>query len=138
VDPDMLYEICIDAGYSPEHSRYLAAALTFAAVGSYRRGVETVLTRCYSEGYIRREALIDELSKAYDITDRRALVLMRADWEYFADERADILRIYQESFRRGVIDEATFVHDLEDMDFDPLRVHRYLRREQIRKLGRRT
>jgi len=137
VDPEMIYEICIDSGYSEEHAQYLARAFTLAAVSGYRRGLETVLLRCYREGYILREVMEEELELAWELADRRSLILKRADWEFFADSMSDKLRIYQESFRRGIITEEIFVHDLEEMGFEPLRVKDYLERERIRKLGRR-
>ena len=136
VDVRMLYDMMIDAGYSETHAEYLAKAFEWAAIRPYQRGIEMVLTRAYREGYITMDIFSRELEKAWQLRDKKALLQLRAEWEYFVDRQADLLRIMQESYRNGLITEDEFIDSLVGAGFNPQRVEDYLWREQVRKLGK--
>jgi len=122
IDPESLYEIFIDSGYSEEHARYLVAAMTFAATGSYRRGAEAQLYANLKDGFIRREAFRTEFDRIRDIHDPRVLVEIRADWDFYADKMKEILKMYENWLEDGVITEDIFRSDLTRLGMDPLRV----------------
>lgn len=136
LDPEALYEICIDAGYSPEHSRYLSRALSYAAVGTYRRGAEAQLYNCLRDGFIGREAFSTEFDTIRATIDSKKLVQIRAEWDFYYDRSKDILKVYQDALEDGVITEDVFIHDLERLGWDPIKVQQYLRIEQAKRRRR--
>jgi len=136
VEPDVLYDICIDAGYSQEHADYLAKALSYAAGNRYRSACETAIVRCYKEGYITKEHLLEAVDDVRKIIELRQLIIKRAEWEEFYDSTKDKVDTFRAAFRTGILTEEEFLVELEP--YVPIEYRRLdiLDRERIRKAGR--
>jgi len=133
VEPDELYKIFLDAGYSEEHSKYLVNAFSYAAGYSERRSIESKIIACYKEGYITKEELRDAIKKVRQILDIDELVFLRAEWENFYDSCKDRETIVKNAFRQGWFDEAQFLEELRKVVVVPERAYEKFEMEKYRK-----
>jgi hypothetical protein len=54
-----------------------------------RKELKGILTKCYKEGYITHQRLINELEALKSLTEESDITLLRAEWEAFYDDMFD-------------------------------------------------
>jgi hypothetical protein len=54
-----------------------------------RKELKGVLTKCYKEGFITHERLVNELEAAKNLTEESDITLIKAEWEAFYDDMSD-------------------------------------------------
>jgi len=121
-DPEKMYELMIDAGYSVENAQFLAYVLGLSVISRYRTRLLDSAVRLYREGFKPRDWL-EEV--AYNLGLRPEiveLVLAEADFEYLYDYYRDMVALWKDALKEGKIDEATFRDRLADYIVAPERL----------------
>jgi len=158
VDPDGIFKICMDNGYSVEHAGYMAYAMSWGANAPYRKMVETQIRKCYKEGYITKERMDSEIKKAREVRevpvsyttvdgytyratikvplDQKTLMSMAADWESFYDSTTDKVSALKTAYSKESITESEFREKLKPLIVVPERLEDIISREKAKKTGK--
>jgi len=155
VDPRGIFEICMDNGYRPSHSQYLATAMSWGANASYRRAVESILKKCYKEGFISKDEFDKYINQirtrsqvvatyktvdGYTISatvevpiDQKTLLKMSADWEAFYDSMQDKLSALKSAYSKEQITEEEFRNELKKIIKVDTKIEDIVQREKAKK-----
>ena len=157
-DPAGIFEICMDNGYSIEHSIYMAFAMSWGANSSYRKAVEFALQKCFREGFISRPGLDKEFDKirtakevpasyttvdgyTYRATikaplDQKTLIAMAQEWEAFYDSMLDKVSALKTAYGKETIIESELRSGLAGLGIVTNRIEDIVAREKAKKKGK--
>jgi len=157
-DPEGIFRICMDNGYSPEHAGYMAFAMSWGANAPYRKAVESILQSCFKEGFISKSTMESEIEKVRatrtihavyeglwgaraeaDIKfplDQKTLMAMAAEWKSFYDSTMDKVSALKTAYSKETITENELRAGLRDLGIVPNRIEDIVIREKAKKKGK--
>lgn len=154
-DPQGIFSICMDNGYSVEHSAYMAFALSWGANSSYRKAAESVIRRCFKEGFIdktRMDKAINEVRAIKEVPvsyttidgytytatikvplDQKTLMKITAEWEAFYDSMNDKVSTLRSAFAKEKISEDELRDNLRALGIVETKIEDIVAREKAKK-----
>ena len=154
-DPQGIFGICMDAGYSVEHAAYMAYAMSWGANSSYRRAAEAAVRKCYKEGFIDKTKMDRAISQirtvrevpvtyttidgyTYRATikvplDQKALMRITAEWEAFYDSMYDKVSALKTAYSKETISEEELRNGLRALGIVESKIEDIVAREKAKK-----
>jgi hypothetical protein len=155
IDPDGIFKLVMDRGYNLEKSIYLTGAFLWAANSRYRSAAETAVGKNYAEGFITLDRFKSEIAKIRSFTaklvnyttidgqtysgtvnvplSQEALMLIKAEWEYFFDAAKDKVDNYKAQFSKEAITLDEFKTKLATVILNPNKLEDIISREVAKK-----
>lgn len=154
-DPQGIFAICMDCGYSVEHAAYMAYAMSWGANASYRKDAEKVIRNCFKEGFIdksRMDQAISEIRSTREVPvsyktidgltysatirvplDQKTLMKITSEWEAFYDSMYDKVSALKSAYATENISEEEFRSGLRNLGIVENKIEDIVSREKAKK-----